>query len=80
MLACGRRAPGLKGAIGSKSVYKVKTGVDGLPECYKARLVAQGFSRKYNDDYDEMFCPVVRLEYLHDFVALSVQYGLNYTK
>ena len=33
-------------AIGSKCVYKVKTGADGQIERYKARLVAQGFSQK----------------------------------
>ena len=36
-----------------------------------------GSSQKYNDDYEETFCSVVRLEYLHDFVALAVQYGLK---
>ena len=46
-------------AIGSKWVYKAKTGTDGLIEPYKARLVAQGFSQKYDDDYDEMSSSVV---------------------
>ena len=64
-------------AIGSKWVYKVKTGADGQIERYKARLVAQGFSQKYGDDYDETFCPVVRLESLRALMALAVQNGLK---
>jgi len=66
-----------KKAIGSKWVYKVKTGADGLMERYKARLVAQGFSQKYGDDYDETFCPVVRLESLRALIALAVHYKLR---
>ena len=34
-----------KRAVGSKWVYKVKTGGDGAIERYKARLVAQGFNQ-----------------------------------
>ena len=68
--------PGRK-AVGCKWVYMVKIGADGCVERYKARLVAQGFTQKYGFDYDETFCPVVRLESLRVLVALSVQYGLK---
>ena len=61
-------------AVGSKWV---KTGADGSIEHYKARLVAQGFSQKYGTDYDETFCPVVRMESLRALIALSVQFGLQ---
>jgi len=64
-------------AVGSKWLYIVKTGADGSIECYKARLVAQGFSQKYGTDYYEKFCPVVRLESLHALIALAVQCGLK---
>ena len=64
-------------ALGSKWVYKIKTGADGSIERYKARLVAQGYSQKYGTDYDQTFCPVVRLESFRTLVALSVQYGLK---
>ena len=64
-------------ALGSKWVYKVKTDENGSIERYKARLVAQGFSQKYGTDYDQTFCPVVRLESFRTLVALSVQHGLK---
>ena len=68
--------PGRK-TVGSKWVYKKKTGVDGSVQRYKARLVAQGYTQKYGSDYDETFCPVVRQESLRLLIALSVQYGLK---
>ena len=71
------RLPTGKKAVGSKWVYKIKTGADGAPERYKARLVAQGFTQQFGSDYDETFCPVVRQESLRVLIALSVQYGLK---
>ncbi len=62
--------------VGSKWVFKTKIDADGKIECYKARLVAQGFSQKLGNDYDETFCPVVRLESVRTLVAMSVQHGL----
>ena len=46
-------------------------------ERYKARLVAQGFSQKFGTDYDETFCPVVRMESLRTLIALAIQNGLK---
>ena len=68
--------PGKK-AISCKWVYKVKTNSDGSIERYKARLVARGFDQKFGTDYDETFCPVIRLESLRTLVALSTQNGLE---
>ena len=64
-------------AVGSKWVFKLKVGADGSVERHKARLVAQGFSQKFGSDYDETFCPVVRLESLRTVIALAVQNGLK---
>ena len=58
-------------------MYKVKTNSDSLIERYKARLVAQGFDQKFSSDYDETFCPVVRMESLRTLIALSTQHGLE---
>ena len=43
----------------------------------KARLVAQGFNQKFGTDYDETFCPVVRMESMRSLVALATQRGLE---
>lgn len=51
--------PAGKTAIGGKWVFKVKTASNGELKRYKARYVAQGFSQKYGEDYDEVFAPVV---------------------
>ncbi len=51
-----------KQVVGSKWVYKRKTGEDGGIRRYKARLVAQGFNQQWGLDYDETFSPVVRMK------------------
>ena len=59
------------------SPQKVKTNEDGKVERYKARLVARGFTQVKGADYDETFCPVVRMESLRMLVAAGVQRGLQ---
>ena len=54
------KLPKNKRAIGCKWVYKLKRDENGEICTYKARLVAQGFSQKYGEDYDEVFAPVAR--------------------
>ena len=49
---------------------------DGTVERHKVRLVAQGFSQKFRDEYDETFSPVVRFESVRTIVALAAQHGL----
>ena len=64
-------------AVGSKWIFRVKTNADGTVERHKARLVAQGFSQKFGDEYDETFCPVVRFESVRTIIALAAQHGLK---
>lgn len=66
--------PSNKKAIGCKWVYKLKFDDEGNICRYKARLVAQGFSQKYGEDYDEVFAPVARSTTLR--ILLSVA-GMN---
>ena len=64
-------------AVGSKWVFETKRNTNGEIEHYKARLVTQGFSQKFGSDYDETFCPVVRLESIRTLIAMAVQHDLH---
>ena len=50
--------PGKK-AIGCKWVFKIKRRPDGSLECYKARVVAKGYTQRPDIDFHETFAPVV---------------------
>ena len=58
--------------INCKWVFKCKLGEYGQVECYKARLVAQGYSQRPGIDYEEIFSPVVRFESVRSVMALAV--------
>lgn len=62
-----------KQAVGSRWVYKTKTGPDGAVVRHKARLVARGFSQKQGADYNETFSPVVRGESVRSVFSLAAQ-------
>ena len=48
-------------AISSKLIFWVKRNADGSIECFKAHLVACGYSQVPGMDFDETFAPVVKL-------------------
>ena len=51
-------------------MFRHKIGEDG-------RLVAQGYSQKQGQNYEETFSPVVRFESICTVVALAAQKGLQ---
>ena len=57
-------------------VFDIKTGPDSQIECFKAHLVAQGFSQEYRCDYEATFSPVMRLETLQTLLALAVMFRM----
>eukprot|EP00253_Pinus_taeda_P024245 PITA_24245 len=56
--------------VTSKWLYKIKHGVDGSVEKFKARFVARGFSQNEGVDYDEIFAPVARYTTIRSIIAL----------
>ena len=63
--------------VGSRWVYKVKRNEDGSIDCYKARLVKQGYSKTKGTDYDEVFSPVARHTSLRTLLALANVHDLE---
>lgn len=63
--------------VSSKWIFKAKTNAEGQVERYKAWLVARGFSQEYGTDYDETFCPMVRMESVRTLIAMAVQRGMH---
>lgn len=57
-------------------VFDVKLGPDGQIDRFKARLVARG-NEQSDDDFDETFAPVFRLDSLRILVALAARCGLQ---
>lgn len=56
-------------------VFDVKIGLDGRIDRFKARLVARG-NEQSDDDFDETFAPVFRLDSLRILVAIAARNGL----
>lgn len=64
--------PSDRKAIGCRWVFKRKIGAD-ASNCFKARLVAQGFAQKCGQDYDQLFAPVVRHTTLRILLAIAAK-------
>jgi len=51
-------------------VFKIKHGVDGEVECYKAGLVARGLTQTFGVDYNETFAPIAKFVSICCILAL----------
>ena len=62
--------PGAK-CISSGWVFWVKRNADGSIECYKAHLVAKGYSQRPGFDYTEVFAPTFRYAAICTIITLA---------
>ena len=58
--------------IGLKWVYKVKRDERGAIVKYKARLIARSFVQREGIDFEEVFAPVARMEFVCLLLAMAV--------
>ncbi|GJR20562.1 retrotransposon protein, putative, ty1-copia subclass [Tanacetum coccineum] len=71
--------PGCK-TVGSKWIFKKKTGMDGIVHTYKARLVAKGYAQLYGVDYKEMFSPVADIRAIRILIYIAAYYDYEILK
>ena len=64
--------------VTSKWLYKIKHGVDGSIEKYKARFVARGFSQKEGVDYDEAFSLVAQYTSIMSIIDIASTMGWKF--
>ncbi|GKA08920.1 retrotransposon protein, putative, ty1-copia subclass [Tanacetum coccineum] len=66
--------------VGSKWLFKKKTGMDGVVHTYKACLVAKGFTKTYGVDYEETFSPIADIRDIRILIAITAFYNYEILK
>jgi len=61
--------------VNCKWVFKMKLGPNGQVKCYKAHLVAKGFSQVKGIDFNETYSPVVGYSTVWTLLALACTNG-----
>ncbi len=59
-----------KKPISCKWVFKIKHGVDGEIELYKAKFMAKSFTQTFGVNYNETFAPIAKFVSIHCILAL----------
>ena len=63
--------PNNRSIVGTKWVFRNKTGSNGIITRNKARLISKGYSHQEGIDYNETYAPVARLEAFRMFLAYA---------
>ena len=66
-----------KRIVGCRWVFKKKKDSNGDVNCYRARLVARGYTQTKGVDYQETFAPVVKLSCLRMLFSMSARLDLE---
>lgn len=69
-------SPG-RSPVGSKWVFKMKKDSTGAVVRYKARIVAQGCSQTYGEDYTETYAPVMKHASVRVLLSLAAKLGFD---
>jgi hypothetical protein len=64
-------------AVGCKWIFKTKRDVTRSITCYKARLVAQGYTQRKGLDFQETFAPVAQMTSQRIVIATAAAEGLE---
>lgn len=66
-----------KSVVTLKWFYKIKHGAYGSAEKFKAKFVAQDFSKKEGVHYDEIYAPVARYTTIRLIISFAASQGCN---
>ncbi|XP_047985264.1 uncharacterized protein LOC125225549 [Leguminivora glycinivorella] len=69
--------PAGKNIVKNRWLFKIKRDANGKIACYRARLVAKGFTQKFGIDYMDTYSPVVRHSSLRMLLSLAVELDLK---
>ncbi|KAJ4822271.1 hypothetical protein Tsubulata_006377, partial [Turnera subulata] len=61
--------------VGSRWIYRLKYNADGSFARHKARLVAQGYTQRAGEDYNETYSPVVKPATIRTVLSLAITQG-----
>lgn len=72
------RLPNKQQVVGCKCVFKKNEGILGIKEpMFKSRLVAKAFTQVNENDYNEIFSPMIKYCSLRVFMEIINQYNLE---